>query len=108
MGLGSIVIAARAATSATKAARVTGTARSVAAGISASEGLYTRPKTERGSISINAIAQELRGEKDGVKASEKKKLWKGCSSLREKGGSFSCMKFISLCAREKCPQKYIE
>ena len=69
---------------------------------------YYKKKLSGSSTSINAIAKELGNVKQANQSAEKARLWKECSSLKEANGRYTCLKFMSKCAREKCPKKYID
>ena len=69
---------------------------------------YYKKKLSGSSTSINAIAKELGKVKQTNQSAENARLWKECSSLKETGNDFSCLKYMSKCAREKCPKKYID
>lgn len=73
---------------------------------STENGLYFKKLSGGGSTSITAIAREI--EHASKNSSGAGKSWKDCAALKIEGTkSPVCLRFMALCAQEKCPRKYI-
>ncbi len=65
------------------------------------------PAYSRGT-SITAIAKNMGSSANRVNMPGAEVSWEKCRCLKRGGEKLFCTKFFALCAKEKCPKKYIE
>lgn len=60
------------------------------------------------STSVTSIRDELAAKKSLIESASAGASWAACKCLKQLGSKQFCTKFLSSCAKENCPPKFIE